>query len=150
MNNVENTLWVGFIFLVGILSLYFLFNDLGGAGLNLDQESSNMVTEFGVVYINTTQKSELFNTSLTNSGLPDLDVAPETKESAEAKSSITSLTSMWNIFVVFPATLIATMPFLEADTSLYLTLIFEAFAVIVTIMQLISLYKAWRGGNTNN
>ena len=152
MNNIESTLWIGFIFIVGMTSLYFLFADISGSGVTLDDESSNMITSFNSQYNNVQDDSQLINSSLNLTGdLPNYGgVAPEFQEAAEAKGTVQTFKTLWRVLVLMPAAMLSTMPFIDQTTGIFITILAQAFIAIVGILQLIALYKALRAGNTNN
>jgi len=151
MNNVESVLWLSFLFFVGMLSMYFIFLDVSTSNLSLDNESVQMISKFNTQYSNTLTESEFVNSSINNTGLLNYEgVAPEFREIAEAKGTISTLKNLWNSLVLFPAAMLATMPFINDTAAAFLTILIEAVIIIVGILKLIALYKALRGGNTNN
>jgi len=149
MKTIDATIFVGFLFFIGTLGIFYLVDDISQTdNISLDEESLNLVSAYNGLN-NNLRANQSFST-LNTTGLPNYDgVAAEFRESAESKGSIQQFTSIWDIMVNMPAVMIASLPFMDLESSRYIAIIVITFLGILTIYNFIGLYSAWKTGRTD-
>ncbi len=148
MKSIDSVIVMGLLFFVGVLSISTLLGDITDNNINLDEESTSLIQKYDTSYQNVSDTQAL--SSLNSTGLPNyVEVAAEARESAESKGTIEQFTDLWDILWNFPAVMFASVPFIEDNVAGYLRTIFNLVIGILTIYNIIGLYKAWKTGRTD-